>query len=298
MGKRREKRLALAGRRVENRGPLFDWLADLDAHVVALPRAESWLQYPYFVFMRHPQLQPQIPEAKYLAWQVETNADAVKMQLKRQSDKISGHEHGEQILHGLTPGQREQLSALLIDCVSEFAKYLEGITHRKRLIRIAGEAERRQRMLNKHVAKVTAALDKLKNYANGLDDWLGMNHRLFAEKGLNAAEHLRNHQSADEWKHDRALHSEFAAIAGFSPFPEDPAASSTVQLFWFFRSGCGLSQGDSCLRAALVRNAFFSRWAKKIAYNVKHRSLFLQSRGSNAVIQDVRRFRPDQAHTA
>jgi hypothetical protein len=279
-------------------GHHFDWLTDLDSRAAELPRADSWLQYPWFMFVRYPHLIPEIAEQKYLAWQVETGATTIAFQLEGQIGRIAGHEHGCQILEDLTANQRSQLAALVIDCLSEFKKHREAADHRKRLTGLKKEATRRQRMLEKKTVKVVNALSVLRAYAATLDDWLGASHKRFAESGLEAAEHLKHFQSAQEWRQDLELHRGFHQFAGFTPFPGNLAASSNVQLFWFFKTGCGLSQNDSSLRVALLRNAFFHPWAKKIGYCDKHRVLVLQSRKSGAVIQDVRRFRPDKNHSA
>jgi hypothetical protein len=270
----------------------FNWLAHLDSHALPLPQASSWLDYPYFMFARYPRLQPEIPEQKSARSNNEIGRNSFQKLLSDQESQIAGHENGAQILQGMTPEQRQQLSALVVDCLAEFKKHRARAEHGKHLTRLTKEASRRQRRLDKLVGRVRTALEQLHSYTQDLDPWLGRSHSKFALRGLMAIGNLRHYQSAEEWEKDRQNHLHFAEIAEFSPFPDDPTSSAMVQLYWLFRHECHLSANEAQIRTARSRDACFAKWNKSIAIVEKHTTFDSESRGASAVAQAVRRYRP------
>lgn len=268
---------------------LFNWLRDLDSREPSLSPARSWLNYPYFMFARHPRLQPKDGA------NVETGRRSFEKTLSDQESRMAKHEHGANILQGLTPEQQQQLSALVVDCLAEFEEHGERAKHGKNLTRLTKEAASRQRGLDKKVSQVRTALEQLYLYAQKLDPWLGTAHAGFAQNGLTALKELSHYQSAEEWEKDRQNHGRIAQI----PSPNDPTTSAMVQLYWFFRHECRFSANESEIRVALIREACFGRWKKPIRIVPFHKSARSgcksipdpESRGAGAVAQAVRRFR-------
>lgn len=271
--------------------PLFNWLAALDSCADQLKPARSWLAYPFFMRVRYPSLWPatsaEDPNPRMLAVMREMFIG----ELTKQEARIASHKKGTAILRGLTADQRRQLAALVIDCVADFENHKGNAEYGKKLTKLTKEATRRQRMLDKGVAKVRTSLESLRDYAAKLDPLLGATHKTFADRTLTELSRLSHYESPASLRHDRELAKTFPDI-GFNPFPGDPTTASMVQVYWFFRHECRLSGNESEMRTAWIREVCFVAWNKPVRVIQLHPTPESESRGSTAVAQAVRRFRP------
>jgi hypothetical protein len=137
-------------------------------------------------------------------------------------------------------------------------------------------------MLARKLAAARCSLEDLIQYANGLDPTLGGSYRKAAEGALEALATIPNGSSENLYQR---LYGELREIT------EDPTTFSMVQLYWFFRSGCGLTGDESEVRVAIIRNELWIRSeVSKVDFIPAYQGD--QSQGCQAVHEAVRRFRP------
>ena len=72
-----------------------------------------------------------------------------------------------------------------------------------------------------------------------------------------------------------------------------PLESEMVKLYWFFRHECGLQTGECEVRAALIRNCFWTKHGVR-AVKIRQRYQDGETRGCDAVRRAVERFRPEK----
>jgi len=275
-------------------GPL-NWLQSLDEEAPGLERAWSWLEpYGPFMLTRYPDLRPRPsaddPRSKCMCESGEACAFRV---LAEWESKIANHEEAAACFQGLNREQRQQLSALLIETMVAFEDYKQqgaGSLLRRHL---AGEAKRRGRVLDRKVEKARKAVQELEDYASdsgtgrspdqahAARHLLGQKYRLAAQR---ARRELNLQTTNDEVEFYESQGNEYAT-------PNRAEGFGMVQLYWFFRHECDLSGGESEVRVARLRNAF---WTEHKVKRVKYRPTYQmagESKGCEAVHIAVHRFR-------
>ncbi len=275
-----------------------NWLELSDAEAPTLPRAKGWCNFPYFLQLRYPDLQPTPPSSsptsqtgriKHRLFKLEKQAFYETLSDFR--TQIETHEEASRAVEGLTKDQRQQLAALLVDSITSFEKYKPDANFAKELKQLDRQAPSRLRMLKRKIDTARDALQKLHDYSSELH-WT-----------------LRGGWSQEWWHHwtdsTKAAELCLETLEDLElPKPEsfnndledsdlylnDPTTLYMVKFYWFFRHGCGLSGHESEVRVALIRNAFWGEWVKPVKYLPYYDSV--DSQGSNAVRQAVRRRRP------
>lgn len=271
------------------RGKPFDWLRDLDKRASRFPRAQHISEYPLFLFARYPRLRPGLIRRKRLDEGLYEAGYELSAQLFWQCEK-QVEKHAERALRNLTPDQRIQLAALLIDVQSE----IENFNSRRRARDWAGtlgrEGRALQRMLPRNLDAARRSLRLLAarghRYA-ALDPSVGFKYRGAANAASDDLRELPEpkHRSFDEFP---ALSRELRQIT------RSPVTSAMVRLYWFFRSECGLRSGEAEVRVALLRNSLWKN------LDVEEVALVLDnetdpSKGCRAVYLAVARFRTSKS---
>jgi hypothetical protein len=130
--------------------------------------------------------------------------------------------------------------------------------------------------MNKKLKNARAALKQLHDYAELLDIQIVSALAAACLKKLSAP--LDSTPEFYKW-----LKAKYHAL-------EDPVERGMVQLYWFFRHGCGLTGREAEVRVARIRNAF---WKKHGVSEVPFRPEYRvgESRGCDAVHTAVRRFK-------
>src|SRR5437588_407502 len=98
---------------------LFNWLKWLDRKAQALPRAMNWLEpYGPFMLVRYAHLRPQpLPHDPRSKHECEVDEACAAQILEDWESRIADHTETAVCLNRLSPEQRKQLSALLIETV-------------------------------------------------------------------------------------------------------------------------------------------------------------------------------------
>ncbi len=275
-----------------------NWLELSDAEASTLPRAKGWCNYPYFLQIRYPDLQPTPPSSA-----PKSQAEKIKLRLFKEDKEafyetlldfraqVETHEEARRAVEGLTEEQCQQLAALLVDSIVSFEKYKPDANFAKELKQLEREAPRRLRNLKRKIDTTRDALQKLHDYASQLH-WT-----------------LRGGWSQEWWHHwtdsTKAAELCLEILEDVElPKPEsfsrdltdsnlhlnDPATLYMVKFYWFFRHGCGVPSNESQVRVAIIRNAFWKEWATPVKARPSYDSV--DSQGCTAVRQAVRRFRP------
>lgn len=264
--------------------PYENWLEPWDWLAEDLPRASDWLQpgYAYFIFARYPHLRPIRPnrdEAKRSAW--ETGRREFWQTLDQWRERIENHPKAARLFEGLTRRSlRYQLAAHTVETVEalqEFQDIQKSNRHRRSLLL---QIDRRNRMLQRHTKKAIGTLEKIRDYAASLDPILGGLYQAAASSCLDILSKVEP---------TPCLPPRIPTTTDFLSGPyENPADSGTVQVYWFFRDGCGLSGDEAEIRAATIRNEF---WVKYGATHFYYRAQYSvdESKGCDAVRQLVRR---------
>lgn len=275
-----------------------NWLELSDAEAPTLPRAKAWCNFPYFLQIRYPDLQPTPPSSsptsqtgriKHRLFKLEKQAFYETLSDFR--TQIETHEEASRAVEDLTEDQQQQVAALLVDSITSFEKYKPDANFAKELKQLDREAPRRLRTLQRKIDAAHDSLQKLHDYASQLH-WT-----------------LRGGWSQDHWH--RWIDSKKASASCLEiledvelPKPEsfsgdledsnlhlnDPTSLYMVKFYWCFRHGCGLSGHESEVRVALIRNAFWTEWTTPVKYLPSYDTV--DSQGCTAVRQAVRRFRP------
>jgi len=275
-----------------------NWLELSDAEASTLPPAKGWCNYPYFLQIRYPDLQPTPPSSAPKSQAEKTKLRLFKLEeevfyetLSDFRTQIETHEEASRAVEDLTEDQRQQVAALLVDSITSFENYKPDANFAKELKRLDRQAPSRLRMLKRKIDKAREALQKLHDYGSKLH-WT-----------------LRGGWSQDHWH--RWTDSQKASAACLEiledvelPKPEsfskdledsnlhlnDPTTLYTVKFYWLFRHGCGVPSNESQVRVALIRNAFWTEWTTPVKYLPSYDTV--DSQGCTAVRIAVRRFRP------
>ncbi|MGB7436252.1 MAG: hypothetical protein WBR26_06855 [Candidatus Acidiferrum sp.] len=264
----------------------FNWLKWLDQEVRQFPSTADWSQHPPFQFARcrllmmarYPQLQRPFPD------------EVLYRELSRGENQILGHPETRHVLDGLNDRQRKELSALFLDTFGCLESYRAHRRRANRVQKLAGEAPSRTRVLTRKLGKARRALEDLREYAETLDELLGSEHVRATKTCLETLQKLKEDTTAAEFY--QSIESEYPALEG-------PVMLSMVQLYWFFRSGCGLSGHESEVRVAMIRNAHWTSFGvAKVDFIPAYQKQTTRSRGCQAVHEAVRRFLPNKAQQA
>jgi hypothetical protein len=259
----------------------FNWLKWLDGEVGKFPSTADWSRHPPFQFARcrlfmmarYPKLQRPFPdEVLYREW-------------SRGENQILGHSEARYAVDGLNDRKRKELAALFLDSIDSLKSYRSYRRAANRVHKLAGVAPRQTRMLARKLGKARRALEDLREYAGSLDEVLGMEHVRAAKKCLETLEKLKEDSAPDFYQ----------SIEGEYPVLEDPVTLGMVQLYWFFRHGCGLSGDEAEVHVARIRNAF---WTEHGVQEVPYRPEYQpeQSKGCDAVHIAVLRFKQGTSH--
>ncbi len=293
----------------QNRNPRrhgpFNWLKELDSLAAGLPRAKRW-DYEYFLFARYPHLRPGDSPNWKRQFHLEGSRIAFEEQLSEWERRIAEHSEAGRVLDGLDFEQRRQLSALMIDVITDIQDYVDRVPHHKRLRKAASEKPRRERMLNRKLGKAHQAIDRLIESGDG--DKVGP-ARLWLARVADAqktVEDARQYYAAlDPLLRSSGIVGDTLAlpsvelpdVAGLlknpvlHPIPENPIAFCMVRLYWFFRQGCGLTGNRSEVLVALLRNSFWSEYGiSPVKFRPKYDPDSVESAGCPSVIEAVRRY--------
>jgi hypothetical protein len=186
----------------------------------------------------------------------------------------------------LDPEQNRQLAALSRDILFSLEVYNDHRRDAGRAYKLAGEGERRTRMLSRKVAKLREQLGDLQDYAKELDPLLGTEHVRAADRSLKDLENLNEDVSAGE--RYRLLKSKYPTL-------EDPAQLGMVQLYWLFRHECGLTGDEAEVRVALLRNGLWTEHGVECVQSLReaYSAETAESMGCDAVHVAVTRYRWD-----
>ena len=201
--------------------------------------------------------------------------------------KIAAHAAARRAIDDLNPDLRHQLAAMVHDTVTAFEIYTERKEFVTRAKTLAAEGDRRGRKLGTKVQAAKSALVRLRDYASNLDPQIGEPYSRTAAWCLAQLDPLVAPLSSARWQE---IHAGFKDSRKHHPVPDDPTSLNMVQLYWFFRHGCGVNGDESEVRAALIRNAFWDRWVDPVT--IVPRYTGSESVGCGAVHVAVHRFRP------
>jgi hypothetical protein len=227
----------------------------------------------------------------------ESGEQTAAQQFAKWESRIGGSAEAAICLDGLCAEQRKQLAALLIQTITDMEMRSADSQSSQWARLVRRDAPARLRVLNEKLQKARRAVEELRvcakdSGAANLDDksrhtarlLLGLSYGLAADEALKALT-IKNPPNAQE----------FAAIANEHPTPERVEAFGMVQLYWFFRHGCGLSGDESEVRAARLRNAF---WTEHSISRVRYRAEYVsgESKGCDTVHVAVTRFKLNQGY--
>ncbi len=281
----------------------INWLNELDDLEPRCPRAQDWHEYSYFMFARYPRLRPRLPAKRRSKGSaavardprrllLESCRETFERQLSSVERGIKEHDVARRVLDGLNRLQRRQLAALVVDTVADLENYTGYQSQLKDLTRLAKEA-RRQKTLGRKVDEAVEALHRVRHYASKLHPSVGGDLAFTAERAITM---LTRQQYRHTPESLRALRNELKESSSTSyPCPEDPATFGMLQLYWFFRHGCGLSGDESEVRTALIRNTFWPPLAKSIKVKLHYSDA--ESKGSTTVRQAAANFGRDRGKT-
>lgn len=283
------------GRRVNT--PLFNWLEWLDKKAATLPRATNWVHDP-FMLARYRNLRPLPIEGDVHSRIMCESGERTAARLFADWElRIADNTETTVCLEGLNAEQRRQLAALLLQTIVDLEMLTAADRSSQWSRHLRKAAATRLRVLNRKLQKARKAVQELKAYARDSETGnpddallhaarllLGQDYRLAADNALKAL--AMKCPPKDQ---------EFADIAGEYPTPERVEAFGMVQLYWFFRHGCNLSGDESEVRAARLRNAF---WTEHGVSTVSYRAEYIpgESKGCNAVHTAVTRFKRNQGY--
>lgn len=252
------------------------WLQQLDSEAKKLPRAQSWLEYPVFMFARHPRLQPKrIKTGARMSELIhESGFNTFNKVVGNWEKRISEHSKTCRAIQGLTPGQRKQLAALVFDIECEFEEFSDSKIKRSQWRKLASEAKSRQQTIQKKIDKAKAALKDLQKYAHDLHRFHGLSN-------------IGDIASQCEERLDTPIPKRTFELSG--EVCDSPVTFAMLKLYCFFREECRQTGDESEVRVALIRNNF---WPEKYAPRVPFRPKYdgTESQGCDAVHTAVGRY--------
>jgi hypothetical protein len=275
--------------------PGADWvnqLGQLDQDAERLAPASSWLDYSRFMLVRYPHLRPDIasamsPSKKYLG----SSEQSFWKHIAEQDKVIAAHSTGKRAVENLTPDQRKQLAAMVIDHRHDGDINAQSGAGAKALAKAVKEAASRQRKLERWLKDARTALARIKGLTEDLHPGMGGPYKMAAEDCLDRLNNMVIPPSTPEtWRERRQAHTDTWGT------PEDQSSFALVELYWFFRHECKQSGKESEVRAAIIRNEFSaSPGTPKLAYKSTYERETAESKGCSAVRIAVSRYRPSQA---
>lgn len=247
---------------------LCNWLQELDKGMEVLSDRLAWSDLgdegcPHFILTRYPKLAG-------------LSGNFIDAEIKHCEEKISEDPITRCVTDGLGSHERKQLAALVLDTIEALKSYNTAGRSARHVNKLAREPGR-VRKLNKKIERVQAALQELGDYAKSLDfqdvSWV-------ADACLKKLKIL--------WIGDPECYKSLRDNK-YYPTPRDPVGRGMIQLYWFFRHGCGLEGREAEVRVGWIRNAF---WKKLGVSEVPVRPAYEtgESRGCNAVHEAVLRF--------
>jgi hypothetical protein len=259
-------------------GPRFRcWLQQLDLEAKKLPRAQSWLEFPVFMFARYPLLQPKRLKTgdRKRRSLIETGFNTFNKVVGNWEKRISEHSEACRAIRGLTSGQRKQLAALVFDIECEFEEFADSKETRSKIRPLSSEAKRRQRTIQRKIEKTKAALEDLQKYAYDLHHFHGLSN--IGDIASQCLERLKTPIPKRTF--------ELSGEVGNSP-----VTFAMLKLYCFFREECRQTGDESEVRVALIRNEFWveERYAKRVL--VRHEYNGEQSQGCDTVHTAVGRY--------
>ena len=108
-----------------DRPRFLNWLKELDKAAAGLPVANDWIDYPFFMFIRYPRLQPDVPTR-------DAEFAYILRSTTRLESEIANHEEAKRALKGLKVSQRPQLAALVLALSGDVIAYKLYNTRRKK----------------------------------------------------------------------------------------------------------------------------------------------------------------------
>jgi hypothetical protein len=208
--------------------------------------------------------------------------EVLSRELLRGEGQVADSKHSERILRGLNAVQRSQLAGLVLDLNQALRDYTRHGQNSKMVRTLAAEAPGRTRRLSQKVVHIRAELEDLQEYAARLHATLGLEYGRAAKRCLDVLEKLNRGPSVAEYFESQK--AEYPAI-------EHPRQLGIVQLYWFFRTECRCSAGESEVRSAMVANELLPLAGRR---SVNYVSQYQgdESQGSSAVRLAVSRYRP------
>jgi len=246
---------------------LCNWLQELDKKMEVLSDRLTWsdLGYegcPLFILTRYPKLGG-------------VTRSFIDAEIEHCEEQISEDPITRCVPDGLGSHERKQLAALLLDTIEALKSYNAARRSAKRVNKLAREPGK-VRILNKKFQKTQATLQELGDYAKSLDI---QDVRWVADACLKKLSVLPIGDTEF-----------YRSIKPMYPTPKDPVGRGMVQLYWFFRHGCGLSGDEAEVRVARIRNALWTEHGvRKVDYRPNYQ--IGESKGCDAVHVTVLRFK-------
>jgi hypothetical protein len=195
--------------------------------------------------------------------------------------RIAAHAQAKRAMDGLTSELRIQLAALVADVETDYQKFADRKSTRVWAQKLGKEGPGRKRMLARKRENARRALIELREYAKGLDATLGHDDQIAANDALDSLARVEGDGLSENYH--LALYHDLCHIT------EDPTTFAMIQLYWFFRSGCGQSGDESEVRVAIIRNTFWTPFGvAPVVFLPQYQSG--ESLGCQSVHEAVRRF--------
>ncbi len=203
-----------------------------------LPKARSWLTYPYYIFERYPDLQPDDHTARR----------AFNLTLDTYRERlipIPG------VLDGLSEPRVRLLSALVADCdclVELWSQREKGIQLHREAIRKLHDTSKG---IDKRKKRAVKELDNLEKYATGGNP--------FVAEGIREVVAQTRHALREASPPSASfLRRQLAHVESLPhPSPSDPFHEITQDLYSFFVDRCRLRANEGCVRVGKIGNTFW-----------------------------------------
>lgn len=233
------------------------WLDDCDRQVADCPQLDNWGQHGgLFIPVRNKHLRPSGPIP-----------DAIERTLADWEVRLSEE---RRLVQDLDQDQIRELAALVCDTVNDFEAYATRRAYLSRLLELAATETRHAQKINRLLDRAKSAMNELADYAPELarDVPAGYPSIQNARKGLEEVPMFRGGERF------AAAHAELvgqneddpAAMdpTEDNPAAEDPTQFAMVKVFALLRRGFGLSANEAEARTGLIRNRFWTAWAKPV----------------------------------
>jgi hypothetical protein len=291
------------------------WLVNLDAQAVLRPRASDWLDYSCFELARYRGLRPKVDRNASTRARDDAKSSCGTFWglITKWKSRIFRHEDTQRVFDGLSPQEKTELAALLVDIDSSLYVYHNNSDWNNRVRKLAREKPRRERMLKRKLKKIHDARTQfinaiergsskriwrsaLRNHRAAFEDLVQYRKGLDLE--LQKSLPLKEHQSLPLKERLPLPLPQSMSLPEFADLlsnpeshstPVDPVPMAMVQIYAFLVRSCGLSQNEAEVRVGLLRNAFWTKYgvSKVRIYHYDHAT---DSAGCPAVKAAVRRY--------